>query len=92
MVLLCVRYVVAVDQIIGGLSAHIKKCAVAQPNVADRVVKPGKPHWRKSNLPLRNHTRAAETEATYTLSVWPDAPNDEGATDKGQIFECLQME
>ena len=60
---------------------HIKKCAVAQPNVADRVVKPGKPHWRNSDPPLRNHTRDAETDATYTLSVWLDPANDEDATD-----------
>ena len=74
------------------VEGHIKKCAVARPDVADRVIKPGKPHWRKSNPPLRNHTRAAETEGTCTLSVWPDAPNDEDATDQGQIFECLQTE
>ena len=74
------------------VKGHIKKCAVAQPNVADRVVEPGKPHWRKSNPPLRNHTTAAETEATYTLSVWPDTPSDEDATDWGQIFKYLQME
>ena len=60
------------------VEGHIKKCAVAQPNVVDRVVKP---HWRKSDPPLRNNTRAAETEATYTLSLWPDPPNDEDATD-----------
>ena len=65
----------------GIVKGHIKKCAVAQPNVADRVVEPGKPHWRKSNPPLRNHTTAAETEATYTLPVWPDTPSDEDATD-----------
>ena len=63
------------------VKGHIKKCAAAQPNVADRVVEPGKSYWRKSNPPLKNHTRAAETEATYTLSVWLDSPNDEDATD-----------
>ena len=63
------------------VKGHIKKCAVARPNVADRVVEPGEPHWRKSDPPLRNHTTAAETEATYTLSVRPDPPNDEDATD-----------
>ena len=60
--------------------------------MADRVVKSDEPHWRKSDPTLRNHTTAAETEATYTLSVWPDAPNDEDATDQGQIFEHLQKE
>ena len=63
------------------VKGHIKKCAVALPNVADRVIEPGKPHWRKSDPQLRKHTRAAQTEATYTLSVWPDPPNDEDATD-----------
>ena len=33
-----------------------------------------------------------ETKPTYTLSVWPDAPKDEDATDQGQILECLQKE
>ena len=42
--------------------------------------------------PLKNHTRAAETEATYTLMVWPDPPNDEDATDQGQIFKCIWKE
>ena len=41
---------------------------------------PGEPHWRKSDPPLKNHTRAVATEAMYTLQVWPDAPNDEEAT------------
>ena len=63
------------------VEGHIEKCAVAQLNVADRVIELGKPHWRKSDPQLRNHTRGEETEATYTLSVWPDAPNDEDATD-----------
>ena len=60
--------------------------------MADRDIKPGKPHWRKSDPPLKNHTKAAETEATYTLPVWPDPPNDEEATHGGQIFECIQKE
>ena len=60
--------------------------------MADRVIKPGEPHWRKSDSPLRNHSRAVETEATYTLSVWLDPPNDEDATDQGQILECIQKE
>ena len=62
------------------VKGHIKKCAAAQPNVADRDIKPGEPHWRKSDPSLKNHKRAAETEATYTLPVWPDPPNDEEAT------------
>ena len=28
----------------------------------------------------------------YTLQVWPDPPNDEEATHRGQIFECIQKE
>ena len=56
------------------------------------VIKPGDPHWRSSDPPLKNHTRATETEATYTLTVWPNPPNDEDATDQGQIFECIQKE
>ena len=53
---------------------------------------PGEPHWRKSDPPLKNHTRAAATEATYTLQVWPDPPNDEEATDQGQIFQLIGKE
>ena len=60
--------------------------------MADRVVEPGKPHWRKSDLPVKNHTRAVETEATYTLTAWPNPPNDEEATHRGQIFECIRKE
>ena len=62
------------------VEGHVKKCVAARPNVAGRDIKPGKPHWRKSDLPLMNHTQAPETEATYTLQVWPDPPNDEEAT------------
>ena len=57
--------------------------------MADRSVDPGEPHWQKSDPPLRNHTRTEETEATYTLSVWPDPPNDEDPTDWGQIFKYI---
>ena len=53
---------------------------------------PGEPHWRKLDPPLKNHTRAVAMEATYTLQVWPDAPNDEEATHRGQIFLCIQKE
>ena len=28
----------------------------------------------------------------YTLTVWPNPPNDEDATNRGQIFECIQKE
>ena len=59
------------------VKGYVKKCAAAQPDVAGRKVKPGEPHWRRSDLPLMNHTWAPETEATYTLQVWPDPPNDE---------------
>ena len=59
------------------VKGHVKKCAAAQPNVASRKVKPGEPHWRRSDLPLMNHTQAPETEVMYTLQVRPDTPNDE---------------
>ena len=51
---------------------------------------PGEPHWRKSDPPLKNYTRAVATEATYTLQVWPDAPNDEEAIHRGQNFQSIQ--
>ena len=57
--------------------------------VADRSVDPSEPRWQKSDPPLTNHSRAEETQATYTLSVWPDPPNDEDLTDQGQIFKCI---
>ena len=28
----------------------------------------------------------------YKLQVWPDSPNDEGATQSGQIFDCILKE
>ena len=62
------------------VEGHVKKCAAARPNMAERNVMPGEPHWRKSDPLLKNHTRAVVTEATYTLEVWPDTPNDEEAT------------
>ena len=71
------------------VEGHVKKCAAVQPNVAGRDVKPGVPHWRKSDPPLMNHTRAPETEAMYTLQVWPHPLNNEEATHQGQIFECI---
>ena len=74
------------------VEGHIKKCAAAQRNVAGRDVEPGEPHWRKSDLPLMNHTWAPKTEATYTLQVWPDPPKEEEATHQGQIFKCIQKE
>ena len=60
-------------------SGHIKKCASAHPNITIRKVKPGEPHWMRSDLPLMNHTWALETEVTFKLPVWPDPPNDEEA-------------
>ena len=59
------------------VKGHVKKCAAAWPNIASRKVEPGEPHWRRLDLPLMNHTQAPETEATSTLQVWPDPPNDE---------------
>ena len=74
------------------VEGHIKKYAAALLNVAGSNVEPGEPHWRKSDLPLMNHTWAPETEAMYTLQVWPDPPNDEEATHQDQIFKCILKE
>ena len=49
------------------VEVHVKKCAAAQPNMAERNVMPGEPHWRKSDPPLKNHTRAVAMETMYTL-------------------------
>ena len=38
--------------------------------MADKNVKPGEPHWRKSNPPLRNNTRAAPEPDTPCLYGW----------------------
>ena len=64
-------------------------CAVAQPNVTARNVELGEPLWEKTNPPLQNHIRAAETEATYALPVWLDPPNDE---ETGQILDQIKAE
>ena len=47
------------------VKGHVKKCAAAQPNVAGRDVKPGEPHWRKSDPPLINHTQAQRLHTLY---------------------------
>ena len=60
--------------------------------MADWDVKPGEPLWEKSDQPLKNHTRDGEMETTYTLTVWLAPPNDEDATDWGQIFEHIWEE
>ena len=70
------------------VKGHIKKCSVGQPNIASRKVKPGEPHWRRSDPPLMNHTWAPKTEAMFTLPVWPDPPNDEEPAHQGQIFDA----
>ena len=57
-----------------------------------RKVKPGEQHWMRSDPPLMNHTRAPETEATFTLPVWPDPPNDEEPAHQDQIFKCIHKE
>ena len=62
------------------VEGHVKKCAAARPNVAERIIMPCELHWRKLDPPLKNDTRAVAMEVTYTLQVWPDAPNDEEAT------------
>ena len=61
------------------VEVHIKNCAVAHPNVVSRKVELWEPHWMWSDTPLMNHTWAPETEAMFTLSVWPDPPNNEEA-------------
>ena len=71
------------------VKGHIKKCAAARPNVASRKVEPGELHWRRSDWPLMNHTRAPETEATFTLPVWPNPPDDEESAHRGQIFRHI---
>ena len=44
----------------------------------------------RSHPPLMNHIWAPETEATFTLQVWPDPPN--GPAHQGQIFEYICKE
>ena len=48
---------------------HVKKYAKTHPNVASWKVKPGKPLWRRSDLPLMNHTMAPEAGHIHTTSV-----------------------
>ena len=74
------------------IKAHIKKCVLAQPAVAEWEIEPGKLLWKKSDKPLRDHTRAQETESTYNLLVWPDWSNDKEASDWGQIIEHILTE
>ena len=74
------------------VEGHVKKCAAAWPNIASMKVQPGEPHWRILDLPLMNDTQAPETEAMYTLQVWPDPPNNEEPTHQGQIFEHNRRE
>ena len=63
------------------VEGHVKKCAAARPNMAERNIVPDEPHWRKSDPPLKNQTRAVVMEATNTLQVWSDPSNDEEDTD-----------
>ena len=70
---------------------HQKVCCTPSLHV-NRKVKPGEPHWMRSDPSLMNHTRAPETEATFTLPVWHDPPNDEEAAHQGQIFKCICKE
>ena len=74
------------------VKGHAKKCAVAHSNIASRKVQPGELHWMRSDPPLMNHTRTPETEAMFTLPVWPDPPNDDEPAHQGQIFECIHKE
>ena len=51
--------------------------------------------WNLGNhtdLPLMNNTRASETEATLTLPVWPNPPDNEESAHRGQIFRCILKE
>ena len=43
------------------VEGHLKKCAAAQPKVADQNIRSSWPCWKKSDQPLKNHTRAKET-------------------------------
>ena len=79
---------VAANQTNGGLLKDTSRSVLQ----LGRDVKPGKSHWRKLDPPLMNHTQAPETEAMYTLQVWPNPPNNEEATHQGQIFKCIQKE
>ena len=74
------------------VEGHIKMCAAAHPNITSRKVKPGEPHWMRSDPPLMNHTQAPEMETMFTLPVWPDPPNNEEAAHQGQIFEHICKE
>ena len=40
------------------VEGHIKKCAIACPNIVSRKVEPGELHWMRSDPPLMNHTWA----------------------------------
>ena len=87
---MCVPSVMAVDQTNGGLLKDMSRNVLQfSLMLLAGDVKPGVPHWRKSDPPLMNHTRAPETEAMYTLQVWPHPLNNEEATHQGQIFECI---
>ena len=46
----------------------------------------------RSDPLLMNHTWAPETEATFTLPVWPDPPNNEEPAHQGQIFKRICKE
>ena len=82
----------AVDQTSGGQWKDTSK-SVLQPILTLQVrVKPGELHWMRSDPPLMNHTQAPETEATFTLPVWLDPPNDEEAAHQGQIFKHIHKE
>ena len=61
-------------------------------HIAARDVEPDKPLWEKTNPPLQKHIRVTETEATYALPVWPDAPSDEEVADHGQILNQIKVE
>ena len=74
------------------VKGHIKKCAAACSYVVSRKVEPRELHWMRSDLPLMNDTWAPETEATFTLSVWSDPPNDEKPVHQGQIFKHIHKE
>ena len=51
------------------VEGHIKRSAVARPNVMSRKNEPGELHWMRSDPPLMNHTQAPERGHIHPASV-----------------------
>ena len=80
------------DSLMNHIQFHYRMvlvCPICGGCITSRKVKPGEPQWRRLDLLLMNHTQAPEMEATLTLTVWPDPPNDEESAHGGQIFKCI---